>query len=268
MRPQAAIETPLAGARVLLTRTRDDSQSLRAVLEPLGAEVWSQPTIAIEPPLNPIPIDAAVRDIATFDWIAFSSRHAVRAVFDRLPAVGGQSRLPRNLRVAAVGASTAAELHHRNVAAVLEPAEPTGLALAEAMRAIGVMGKRVLLPAGDLVRPELRQDLAEAGAKVLQVVAYRTLVPEVPDPAILDALCAGEIDVVAVASPSAIRNLVAMLGIDSWCLHRTRIACIGNTTAQAVQKYGFRASAVGHTGLEGFVDAILVAYKEPQGDHD
>jgi uroporphyrinogen-III synthase len=267
MSPRAEVETPLKGARILVTRAREDTDSLRLALEPLGAEVLSQPTIAVGAPANPIPLDSALRGIATFDWIAFTSRYAVRAVFERLSTLGGPGGLPGTLRVAAVGASTATELHHRDVASVLVPSEPSGSALATAMQRAGVEGRRVLLPAGDLARPELRQGLIRAGAEVVQVVAYRTVVPDSVDRTILDALCGGKIDVVAFASPSAIRNLVAMLGPDSWCLHRTRIACIGDTTAQAIEQHGFRANATGQTGLAGLVDAIVGAYKERQRDH-
>src|SRR5207248_557945 len=139
----------------------------------------------------------------------------VRAVFDRLAALGIES--PAWPRVAAVGPATAEALEARGVLVTCRPEIATAGDLAGAMECRDVAGKRVLIPAGDISRPELADGLRAAGAMVDKVIAYRTVQP---DPArsterslaSLHALRRGGVDVVALASPSAIRNLVSMLG--------------------------------------------------------
>jgi uroporphyrinogen-III synthase len=145
---------------------------------------------------------------------------------------------------------------------VLEPDEANATSLAAALERNGITGRRVLIPGGDLARAELRQGLDRAGAAVTQVVAYRTVMPERYDGSIIDSLCHGQIDVVAVASPSAIRNLAAMLGRDTWCLRRVRIACIGATTAEEVTRLGCRPFAAAGTGTEALQAAIVAAYRD------
>jgi len=221
------------------------------------------PTLAIEPPEDFAPLDAALRNLAHYDWVAFASRNAIRAVFDRLPALGLPATLPVGLHVAAVGPSTASDLHSRGVAPDCVPERATASELAAAMIRDGIEGARVLLPAGNLARSELRRELEGAGAQVDEVVAYRTIRPEDLDTAALDVLRAGAIDVVALASPSAIRNLVAMLDGDVACLQRSALACIGPSTAAAVQARGLSPTVVAtrHT-LDGLTDAIVGCSRE------
>ena len=46
------------------------------------------PAIEVVPPEDPGPLDAALRGLEAYGWIAFTSANAVRAVANRLPALG------------------------------------------------------------------------------------------------------------------------------------------------------------------------------------
>lgn len=213
------------------------------------------PAIAIEPVAEIGPVDEVLRRLNRYDWIAFTSRNAVRAVFTRLSELG--IALPKRVRVAAVGPSTRDELAARGTAVQCMPEEATGVALAAAMAAQGIVGQQILAPVGDRARPDLRLGLERAGAHVDTVIVYRTVMPAAADREALDPLRDGQIDDVTVAGPSAIRHLVTMLGSDAACLARVRLICIGPTTAEAVRELGFAPSVVAerHT-LEGLVDAL------------
>jgi uroporphyrinogen III methyltransferase/synthase len=271
-----ATEAPLAGARVLITRAADDAAPLRDRLEALGAHVLEPPAIEIAPPEDFAPLDEALRALDRFDWIVFTSRRAVRAVLDRLDALD-LSIDPRP-RVAAVGPSTEGLLAEQGIRVDCRPEEATASALAAALERWGVAGQRILFPTGDLAGPELRERLETAGAEVHQVVVYRTVVPaahsrgraprEAPlrDTPVrgrgaLPAVRCGEVDIIALASPSAARNLAAMLGTDAPLLRKIRLVCIGPSTAAAVRHLGFRPAAVAaeHT-LDGLVAAIVAAH--------
>jgi uroporphyrinogen-III synthase len=181
----------------------------------------------------------------------------------RLTALGLPAALPSHLRVAAVGAATAHELGSRGVPIHLVPAEGTAARLAVHMVGAGAGGTRILLPVGNLARPHLRRGLEEAGAQVDQVVAYRTVRPAEVDEAALEAVRRGDIDAVALASPSAIRHLVDLLGPHASCLQKARLACIGPTTAAEVRELGLEPSAVaGEHTLQGLVQAIASLFGE------
>src|SRR5918997_809322 len=70
---------PLFGRRVVVTRARAQAGELSAELEGLGAEVREFPTIEVRPPEDFGPLDAAIGDLDSFDWLVFTSVNGVDA---------------------------------------------------------------------------------------------------------------------------------------------------------------------------------------------
>lgn len=247
-------EGPLRGVSVLVTRAREDAEPLMSRLRTLGAAVLTLPTVEIVPPEDVGPMDEALRQLGSYHWITFSSRNAVRSTFRRLEGLG--LPFPNRLRVAAIGPSTAVELESRRVRIDCQPDEASAQALAEALVRYGIRGKSILQPAGDLARPELHELLERAGACVDVVQAYRTVMPEGADTYLLDSVRRGRVDIIALASPSAARNLLSLLGVED--LRGVQLACIGPTTAQTVRGLGLAPAVVAasHTH-EGLVAAIV-----------
>jgi uroporphyrinogen-III synthase len=252
----APAESVLRGVRVLVTRAPKDAAPLRERLERLGAEVVELPSIAIAPPEDDGPLAAVLADFDSYDWIVFTSRNAVEAVFGCLHGIRLGSP-----RIAAVGPSTQAALEDRGLRVSCIPAEATASSLLTALVDQGISDKRVLLPTGDLARPELRDGLRGAGAQVDEVIAYRTIQPLEIRREALDDLRRGRIDVIALTSPSALHNLAAMLGASVPCLQYVRLACIGPTTAAAVRELHLEPATVAaeHT-IDGLTAAIASLY--------
>src|SRR6202162_5774252 len=100
------LSLPLAGRRVLVTRTREQAEGLVDSLHAAGASVALVPLITTMPIADPDSIlrpAAEAQAAAPPRWVAFTSATAVRLVLGAvgLAAVSG-------LRVAAVGPATAA----------------------------------------------------------------------------------------------------------------------------------------------------------------
>src|ERR687889_2347684 len=77
-------------------------------LEALGAEVFEFPTIEIQPPEDFGPLDKAIRDLDSFDWLVFTSVNGIEAFVERLGHHGLDLRaVPRWAKVAAIGPATA-----------------------------------------------------------------------------------------------------------------------------------------------------------------
>ena len=64
---------PLFGQTVLVTRPEHQADAMVAKLARLGADVLFQPAIEISEPADWAPVDAAIADLADFDWLVFSS---------------------------------------------------------------------------------------------------------------------------------------------------------------------------------------------------
>jgi len=192
----------LRGRRVAVTRGKAGEDALSDRLRELGAEVVAVPAIATAPPDSWDELDGALRDLPSFDWIAFASATAVEATLGRLAALGLPPPAPA-VRLAAVGQATAARLRELLREADLVPAEARGAALAQAVGALAA-GRRVLVPRAAEGRPELVDGLRAAGAEVVAATCYRT-VPAPPSAVapLAGRLERGEVDAVAFASPSA-----------------------------------------------------------------
>ena len=242
----------LDGRTVVVTRGRGGEDALSARLRALGATVRDVAAIAFAPPSDPAPLDAALRALDGFDWAIFASATAAERTLARLDELG----LPRTSlsarKLAAVGPATASRIAADLREPDLVPAEASGEALAREL-APHVRGRRVLLPRPAEGRPEIADGLRSAGADLVAVEAYRTVPagPEAFEP-LARWLAEGGVDVVAFASPSAVRAVVAGLGWASGALSRALIAAIGPTTSEALREAGLAPGVVPrrHTGAD------------------
>lgn len=227
---------------VVVTRERADDP-LAVALREGGARVVTLPTIRIEKPFDLGPLDAALQGLAGFDWLVFTSVHAVDAVRAR-PSWPAEPQAPGRPRVAAVGRVTAEHAAQAGLALEVVADAAGGRALAEALRAAvgsALRGTRVLWPRAEIARRELAEALHAWGAFLVDPVAYRT-VPLRPARSVqaMRLLLRGGVDAVAFLSPSSARSLDAALGGAGLRALRGRsaLASIGPTTSAALRALG------------------------------
>jgi uroporphyrinogen III methyltransferase/synthase len=248
---------PLHGQCVLVTRSRPQASRLSQRLRELGAEVIEAPTIAIEAPKDCRPLDSALRRLKEFHLLALTSPNGVAAVFDRLRLLGLDARALANLRVAAVGSETAAELLARGIAADIVPEEYTTAAMAQAIRQSAVpAGARVLLARADIATPELADALAKGGFFVEEAVAYRTVRPESLSGEAKDALAAGRVNWITFTSSSTVENFLALVDTPE-VLRAIKLASIGPVTSQTLRKHGHAPTVEAQTHtIDALADAM------------
>ena len=259
-------ERPLFGKRVLVTRTREQAGELVDRLEALGAEAIESPTIRVLPPDDYGPLDEACANVATFNWIVFTSANGVDAFMQRLQAAGSDLRDLKGVRICTIGPATADRLVHRGIQVDLTPPEYRAEAVVQALRATGdLQSQRFLLPRADLARELLAEELRKSGAEVVEVTAYRTALAEADregDPDVYGMLLEKRIDAVTFASASTVRNFVRIYGEEAAAdlLRSTAVACIGPVTAEAAEQCGIHTAIMPEQyTIPALVDA-LVAY--------
>ncbi|UCC31311.1 MAG: uroporphyrinogen-III C-methyltransferase, partial [Phycisphaerales bacterium] len=91
---------PLAGKRIVITRSHSSLRGLRRRLLAAGASTIEAPMIRVEYPEKPDLLDAAIRNLKCYDWIAFSSVHGVRGFFERLRVLDRDVRALASCKVA------------------------------------------------------------------------------------------------------------------------------------------------------------------------
>jgi len=247
------MSAPLHGRRILVTRRPEQSSALVAALREHGATVIEVPLIAVVPPLDWAPLDSALGRLDGYDWIAFTSGNAVRAVADRIRVLGITPRFPRG---ASVGPATTEAVDQYLPACAIEM-EPLADFRAEGLLAAfpdeAVRARRFLLPASDKARDVLADGLTARGARVDRVVAYRTVTPPDAGAALAEALAQG-LDAVTFASPSAVDNFVELaptLG------GGVRAAVIGPVTEARARAVGLQILATAEPSTaEGLASAL------------
>ena len=247
----------LAGIRVLITRSADQNGELADLVRRAGGVPGLFPTIRLVPPDDCGPLDREIGRLSSFDWALFTSANAARFFCDRSARLG-LVNWPATLRVASVGPGTSRELESRGVPVHLTAKRHTAEGLAGALAAEGIAGKRFLLPSAEEGRDALRESIRKEGGQVVSVVAYRNGLAEKDEDAAAE-IVADPPEVCTFASPSAFRNLFALLGEENAreMLGRTRIAVIGEVTARAVRERDFRVDIEPETyTLKAMVDAI------------
>jgi uroporphyrinogen III methyltransferase / synthase len=251
---------PLAGHRVLVTRPREQAAELSEQLAAAGAEVLAAPLIRIEPPSDPAPLrDAAARAHA-FDWVVVTSANAV----DALVSADFDAARRATARFCAVGPATAAQLakHGFSAELVAHEARAEGVIAALAARG-GLGGASVLLPRADIGRDVIGRALTDAGARVTEVVAYRTIVERRLPGDVRESLEAGRVDVTTFTSGSAVRAMVGILGDRTRSvLDRTTVAVIGPTTADTARQAGMTvAIQPSQYTVPALVEAIVAHFR-------
>ncbi|MBP0460713.1 uroporphyrinogen-III synthase, partial [Streptomyces montanisoli] len=238
---------PLFGWKVLVPRTKEQAASLSDQLRSYGAVPHEVPTIAVEPPRTPQQMERAVKGLVTgrYEWIAFTSVNAVKAVREKFEEYGLDARAFAGIKVAAVGEATAASLVDFGVKPDLVPSgEQSAAGLLEDWPPYDPVFDpidRVFLPRADIATETLVAGLIELGWEVDDVTAYRTVRASPPPAETREAIKGGGFDAVLFTSSSTVRNLVGIAGKPH---NVTVIACIGPATAKTAEEHGLRVDVM------------------------
>lgn len=252
----------LEGWRVLVPRSGEWGERVRARLAEHGATAVVVPVIEFAPPADLPAVDAAVGRLARgeYDWLTVTSATTVLALAGRAAAVVGGpasealSAVVGRAAVAAVGPGTARTLERHGVAPTLVPGEHSARGLLAALVERVPTGARALVPQSDLAELTLADGLRAAGWEVDVVLAYRTVPAEQPPASVADELRAGRFDAVLLSSTSTVAGLLELVGTPP---ASTVIACIGPRTAAAATAAGLTVAVVPEVASgEALVDAL------------
>ncbi len=251
---------PLFGWRVLVPRTKDQAGPLTNRLRGYGAVPEEVPTISVEPPRNPQQMDKAVHGLVEgrYEWIAFTSVNAVKAVREKFEEYGLDARAFSGLKIAAVGDKTAGAIADWGLRADLVPSGEQSAAglLADWPEYDDVLDpiNRVFLPRADIATENLVAGLIDLGWECDDVTAYRTVRATPPPAPTRDAIKSGKFDAVVFTSSSTVRNLVGIAGKPH---PSTIIAVIGPATAKTAEEHGLRVDVLSpKPDVEVLVDAL------------
>lgn len=234
---------PLFGLRIGITRPIHQAGDVVNSVVRAGGQPVLLPMIEVHPPDEQQlqKMNTAIDELNDIDWLILTSANAVQGFMQQVWNRGLDARRLHRMKIAVVGASTAAELRQWGLQPDVVPEKAQSEALAEALEPF-VAGKRCLWPAADRARESLSTMLVSAGATVRQVVAYRHLDVSESDE-LRQRFIQPPLDWIGVSSPAIAQQAARLFPQLAETTCSTRIASISQLTTDAAYDAGLTVHA-------------------------
>jgi len=248
---------PLSGRRVLVTRAAHQAGKLSEGLRALGAEPVEVPVLEIRPPASFAPLDNALRQLESYDWLILTSANTVRAMSARAAELGLQFKPSATLKVAAIGGATATAAQKAGFPVTLIPESYIAESLLDGL-ATQISERRILLARASVARDLIPSALRQAGAIVDVVDAYQNVLPESASRQLRNAL-AERIDAATFTSSSSATNLAeaARAAEIPFPFANVLAISIGPITSQTLRALGWHPSVeAAPSDIPGLIAAV------------
>jgi uroporphyrinogen-III synthase len=255
---------PLRGVRVLVGRARHQAGALSSELRKLGADVLEIPFIEIRKPRSYKPLDHALKNLESYDWLILTSANGVDAVWERMKKLRLGKKQLAHVKVVAIGPATKKAIEKRGIRVDVVPEEYVAESV---VKSLGreIAGKRVLLARAKVARDVIPRELRKLGAQVDVVEAYETVVPQKSRTKLRAILKDPKKrpDLITFTSSSTVRNFVELLAERGQGRPRhtgIRYASIGPVTSSTLRelKLPVDIKAKEYT-IPGLIEAIVKA---------
>lgn len=252
---------PLFGKTIVVTRSREQASEFADQLYEYGAHVIEFPTIEIAKPDTIQPLDNAIQNIQSYNWIVFTSINGVDSFFQRLFELGRDIRDLKGIKLCAIGPATEDGIKKYYLHVNCRPPRFVAESVVEELKKVtAIKGESFLLPRADIARSFLPEELQKLGGRVTDLVAYKTVMAQPKEINLLEKIKNGEVHVITFTSSSTVRNFVQIIGeknIASLNGH-AQYASIGPITTQTAEELGFHiAIKAKEYTIPGLVNAIL-----------
>lgn len=248
---------------MLVSRARKQAGALSSLLRELGCQVIEIPFIEIRKPTSYQPLDAALNNIADYDWLILTSVNGVEAVAERMVKKKVAPSSLAHLKIAAIGPATKSAIEKHGLRVTVTPKEYIAESVVASLQK-KVKGKRVLLVRAKIARDVIPRELRDAGAQVDVIEAYETIAPEASARR-LRAVFAGsrKPHAITFTSSSTVKNFVDLLGlrgVRATVKAGVQTASIGPVTSATLRECGLPVNieAKEYT-MQGLVNAIVAA---------
>ncbi|MGP4041688.1 uroporphyrinogen-III synthase [Gracilibacillus sp. D59] len=224
---------PLKGRKVMVTREARQALPLIHLLKGYGAKCERVPLLRFEANFNDVNRDQLI-NIASFDWLFFTSVNTARFFHKYITALGIQVKN----NIAAIGEKTASSLNEYGYPVDFQPSIYSGKTMVEEfLHRIG--NKRIAIICGENARREIPELLEEAGVSFEKIVIYRTIKNEQSKSLLNKSV--SEVDAVFFTSPSTVDAFQQFLDphLFEQAKNSLLTVAIGETTAEALRERSF-----------------------------
>jgi uroporphyrinogen III methyltransferase/synthase len=257
---------PLSGKRLVIPRAAEQARETAGAVRERGAAPLIMPMIEIAEPPDAARLGRAVAELASYDWVLFTSANGVERLRAELERSGRDARAFGAAKVGAIGPKTAEALQRLGLRADVVAQEFVGEGLAAALLANGVP-RRVLLLRALVARDALPETLRANGCEVDVVAVYQTRPLTDSGARLAQDIENGAVDAMLFTSSSTVISTCEALGSRAQeLLGRITLASIGPVTTKSLDSVGLHASvqAQAYT-VEGLLDALEAHFARAAG---
>ena len=246
-------KTALTGFCVAITRPCDQAKKLSALIVQAGGTVNLFPLIQISQLNDYSQFEEVISKIVHYDWAVFISSNAVQNAMPRLI----KYTIPANLKFAAIGPVTAAELKSFGVKQILTPEVRFD---SEALLALPEMqdmqGKKVMLFRGIGGRDVLAETFKSRGAQVNFAECYQRINPQNNCDLLANLYSDKILHGIVVTSSEAMRYLLDLAGVSEWLKQVTLFVNHARIAEEPLQ-LGLKVTIADAPGDQAMFDLIV-----------
>lgn len=254
----------LAGKRIVVTRPVRRMKQTALKLRSLGAQVIEFPVIDLKPVLTKEMLYEAAEQIRESrrkeEWIVFTSPSGVEIFFEQMKRDGLDLRQflsgHSEVKIAAIGSSTADILWEHGLAADLVPDVYTAADLGRALKEAADADSHITVFRAKKGSELLLPPLLERGIPCDDIALYETVVQpdEEASQRVKEQIGLKDVDFVTFTSASTVHAFVGKMQEIDYA--SVTAACIGEQTAAAARQYGMKVLTAGQSDEEGLIRLI------------
>lgn len=230
---------PLFGRNIVITRGTTQQGDIINKLIELGANAISIPTIEIKEIKSNIRLDKAIIDIDKYNYIIFTSINGANIFFKRLFELGYDARKIADIKVGAVGSSTAKAIGEYGINVDFIPKEYRGEGLVNELKSKLSKEDKVLIPRAKNGRPYIVEELSKI-CMVEEIKTYETVKSTEDNEYIIENLKELDSYYILFSSPTTFINFKKIAGKDSEdILNKGKIISIGPVTSKTIKGQGY-----------------------------
>lgn len=225
-------------------------RELTVHLERLGARVITWPQLKITEAEDPSALRQAVADLFGYDWLVLKNDRAAEYFLRSFRSFNSADALDQ-MRVLAIGETVAERLTEAQIHVDVALARPALRSVFPAIEAYlggreAISGLNFLFPSAGALRESFESQLEEAGARVDEIIAYRTTFEKQKLSQTRALLVGGGISCAVFTCASRIDELAQLLDTDDLAqlLFETKVFCTDSETRDAAAEFALTEAII------------------------
>lgn len=257
----------LHGKRIVVTRPKEQSAELLALLAAHGADVLEMPLIEIRFDGDDESVPEILAGFGEYDWLIFTSANGVRGFFRHFFARYRDLRSLGPCRIACVGPATARAVEELHLEVDCVSDVHTGDALAEKLLAEhGIENLKICVVTGNRNSDALPRKLEDVGRAIVDAFpVYATDDADLSEHPSAAAFREKGADAIVFASASAVKSFISQasaLRLSAGAA-QPRVVAIGEPTAAVLRESGIPvAGTAASATAEGIAAALLKIFAD------